>query len=312
MPSTSRWESLFAWRRSGFAILVAISLAIWWGPLTASFALALRNEQYTHLLLILPISVALILVDWKPPERSSGLSLVIGSVLLVFAVIVRWQSALLPADARLALNMLALVVWWNASFVVCFGAHAFRKALFPLCFLLWLVPFPDFVLNPIVTLLQRGSAASAHWLFAAAGVPVAQRGMLLHIPGLTLEVAPECSSIRSSLMLIVTIMVLAQMLLRSPWRRLLVITVAIPLSIAKNGLRIFTLGVLATYVDPSFLTGRLHRQGGIIFFAVALAAIFFLLWILRRGEGQESDPTRDAQRAQESAKVSRLAGLPMS
>jgi exosortase/archaeosortase family protein len=113
-------------------------------------------------------------------------------------------------------------------------------------------------------------------------------------------------------MLIVTTMVLAQMLLRSPLRKALAIAVAIPLSIAKNGLRIFTLGVLATYVDPSFLTGRLHRQGGIIFFAVALAAILFLLWILRRGEYQESDPTRDAQRAQESAKVSRLAGLPMS
>jgi exosortase len=308
----SRWESLFSWRRSGFAILAAISVAIWWGPLTGSFALALRNEQYTHLFLILPISAALILMDWKTPERSSGFGIAIGSVLLLCAVIVRWQAALLPADARLTLNMLALVVWWNASFFVAFGVHAFRKALFQLCFLLWLVPFPDFVLNPIVNLLQRGSAASAHWFFAAAGIPVVQRGMFLHIPGLTLEVAPECSSIRSSLMLIVTTMVLAQMLLRSPWRKLLVTTVAIPLSIAKNGLRIFTLGVLATHVDPSFLTGRLHRQGGIIFFAVALAAMFLLLWILRCGEDQNSNPTRDARLGQQSAKASHLAGLPMS
>jgi exosortase len=313
VPRTSQWGlavgSMPSWF---FAILGAISLVIWWVPLTASLALALRNEQYTHLLLIVPITAALIFVNWKTPEHSSGFSVALGSVLLVLAVIARSETALLRPDARLSLNMIALVVWWNTSFVICFGAQAFRKALFPLCFLLWLVPFPDFFMNPIITLLQRGSAASAHLLFAAVGVPVAQRAMFLHIPGLTLEVAPECSSIRSSLMLIVTTMVLAQVLLRSPWRKVLVITVAIPLSIAKNGLRIFTLGMLATRVDPSFLTGRLHRQGGIIFFSVALAAIIFFLWILRRGEDQNSDLPRDASPRQKSAKAAHLADLPMS
>ena len=71
------------------------------------------------------------------------------------------------------------------------------------------------------------------------------------------------------------------------WRTALVVAVVIPLSVAKNGLRIFVLGVLATRVDPSFLTGRLHRQGGIIFLLVALAAIVSLLWMLRRGEQEK-------------------------
>jgi exosortase/archaeosortase family protein len=63
---------------------------------------------------------------------------------------------------------------------------------------------------------------------------------------------------------------------------------AIPLSVAKNGLRIFVLGVLATRVDPSFLDGNFHRHGGIIFFLIALAAISLLLWILRRGEDKKT------------------------
>jgi exosortase len=194
----------------------------------------------------------------------------------------------LPADVQLSGNMLAFVVWWIAAFILCFGSDAFRNARFPLCFLLWLVPFPAFLLDPIVELLQRGSAASAHWLFAAARVPVEQRGMLLHIPDLTLEVAPECSSIRSSLILLVTTMVVAQLLLRSTWRKAVVVAVAIPLSVAKNGLRIFVIGMLATRVDPRFLTGRLHRQGGVIFLLIALAAIFLVIWILRRGEEEQA------------------------
>lgn len=274
-----------------FSILGAASLAIWWGPLTSTFALALRDDQYTHLLLILPISASLIFLDWKLPETSSGSSVGIGSVLMVIAVlvtaIVRWRMIALPADIQLSLSMLALVLWWIAAFVLCFGNSAFRRALFPLCFLFWMVPFPDLVLNPIVALLQQGSAGAARWLFAAAGVPVAQNGVLLHIPGLTVEVARECSSIRSSSLLVVTTMVLAQLLLRSPWRKALVIALAIPLSVAKNGLRIFVIAMLATRVDRSFLTGSLHRQGGIIFLLIALAAILLFLWIMRRGEGEK-------------------------
>jgi hypothetical protein len=54
--------------------------------------------------------------------------------------------------------------------------------------------------------------------------------------------------------------------------------------------------MLATRVDPGYMTGRFHHQGGIIFFAIALIAIFALLWILRRGEvlSPISDPVKAA------------------
>jgi exosortase len=295
VSSTLNRESIVKLRsRLTFAALGLISLVIWSGPLKSTFGLAWHDDQYTHILLILPISVLLIFLDekhdWKPPDPSS-LSVSLGSGLMVVAALVtavlRWRGAALASDVQLCLSMLALVVWWIGAFILCFGTHASRRALFPLCFLFGMVPLPYFVLNPIVVLLQRGSAAAAYWLFAAAGVPVAQRGMLVHIPGLTVEVARECSSIRSSSMLLVTTLVLAQMLLRSPWRKALVIAVAIPLSVIKNGLRIFAIAMLATRVDPSFLTGKLHRQGGIIFFLIALGVIFLLLWIARRGEQEK-------------------------
>jgi exosortase len=274
-----------------FVPLSVIAVAIWWNPLASLLALALRNEQYTHILLILPISAVLIFVQWEAPAGPSVLSAVVGSALLLVAVLLRigmvWID-LSSADVQLSLNILALVTWCIGAFLACFGSGAFRRALFPLCFLLWMVPLPQFVLNPLVSLLQQGSAAAAHLFFAAARIPVEQSGTLVHIPGLTLEVAPECSSIRSSMMLLVTSMVCAQLLLRSFWRKAAVFAVAIPLSVVKNGLRIFALGVLATKVDPSFLTGRFHRQGGIIFLLIALLAIFLLLWILRRSEDKQA------------------------
>jgi exosortase len=271
-----------------FSICSVISLSIWWSPLVTSFALALRDDQYTHLFLILPVSLALIFLDWTSPEPLSLANLKSGGGLLAFAVGITAASRLgfLPvhSDEKLSLNMLALVLWWIGSFIASFGIRFFKRALFPLCFLFWIVPIPQLVLNPVVRLLQQGSVAAANLFFTVAGVPVAQEGTRITIPGLSLEVAPECSSIRSSLMLVVTTMVLAQLLLRSPWRKALVIALAVPLSVVKNGLRIFVLAQLGTRVDPAFLTGKLHHQGGIIYFLLAMMLIFFALWVARLGE----------------------------
>lgn len=262
----------------------------------ATLTLALRNDQYTHILLILPVSLALIFLEspfleWPSPKGMSTPNTRAGFVFLAIAVLAAIftvvRSATLPQDVQLSIRMFALVLFWIGTCIVSLGSRAARALLFPLCFLFWLVPFPSSILNAVVTLLQQGSSLTAHALFSAVGVPVSQDGVVLNIPGLTVEVSQECSSIRSSSMLLVTTMVLAQVLLRSPWRKALVIAVAIPLSIAKNGLRIFTISMLGTHVDPGYLTGRLHHQGGIIFFMIALATVFLLIWILRRGEDSD-------------------------
>ena len=54
--------------------------------------------------------------------------------------------------------------------------------------------------------------------------------------------------------------------------------------VVKNGLRIVTLSILANYVDPGFLYGRLHREGGIVFFLLALGLLLPVYKLLKRGE----------------------------
>jgi len=276
-----------------FAFLCAVSILFWWHSLVMTLRLALANNAYNHILLILPLSVALIYFDSEhrdskalriDPQPSPR----IGVALLVLALLIggyaRWGMAATVDDVRLSLGMFALVTWWIAAVLFCFGARTFQSFLFPLCFLFLVVPIPEFALNWIVEFLQQQSAVAARIMFRAVGVPVAQDGIMLSIPGLDIEVARECSSIRSSLMLVVTTMVLAHLFLRSWWRKALLVVAAIPLSVAKNGLRIFTIVELATRVDPGFLSGKLHHNGGIVFFGIGVVAVVVLLWILRRTE----------------------------
>jgi exosortase len=281
-----------------FVSLCLLASAVLWRPLLDTFALALHDDPFTHILLILPISAALIFSEWETSCLRScgsvwGFSLVVAGILS--AVLAKLPSAPLAEDDRLSASMIGLILIWVGAFVLCFGRATARSHLFPLCFLLWMVPFPAFLLAKVVQMLQQGSAIAASALFSAFGVPVIRDGIDVAIPGLQLEVARECSSIRSSLMLLITTMVLVHVLLKKPWRKILLILLAVPLAVAKNGLRIFAIGMLATRVDPGFLNGRLHRHGGILFFLLALATVLVLLWFLRRGEKETSAAVREGR-----------------
>jgi exosortase len=267
-----------------FGLLFATSLLVWWRPLSLTFELAIHSDQYTHILLILPVSLALILLSWNAKQDRGNPGFGIGSVLMAGALLISWMAARQLSNSpnlALAAVMFGLVLCWMGAFVLCFGIRTLRKYVFPLCLLFWLIPLPAAVLDSIVVMLQRGSALASYGLFRAFGVPVIRDGVVLSIPGIDIEVAVECSSIRSSLMLVVSSMVLAQLFLVSVWRKMSVVLLAVPLSVAKNAVRIFTLSMLGTHVDPSFLTGTLHRRGGIVFFLLALAGLVLLIRLLR-------------------------------
>ncbi|HEY9714103.1 MAG TPA: exosortase/archaeosortase family protein [Chroococcales cyanobacterium] len=272
----------------GLFVFGAVSLLVGWRPLVETFSLAVHSDAYTHILLILPVSVFLIYLERRLLTEQALPSVSVGSIFLSVSVLITlctlFSSNSVDAGTELSITMTGLVLWWIGAFVLWFGLRAAQAAAFPLLFLFGLIPLPPAVLDRIVVFLQVGSAWSAHALFWVCGIPVNQTGIFLTIPGLTIQVAQECSSIRSSSMLVVTTLVVAQMLLRSPWRKMLLIAAAIPLSIAKNGLRIWVIAMLGTHVDPGYLTGRLHHEGGPLFLAVALICVAALLWLLRRGE----------------------------
>src|SRR5262249_62388208 len=113
--------------------------------------------------------------------------------------------------------------------------------------------------------------------------PVLRQGMIFQLPGMTIEVAQECSGIRSSLVLFITSLVAAHLFLRTQWRRIVLVALVIPLGILRNGFRILVIGLLCVHYGPHMIASPIHRQGGPLFFTLSLIPLFFLLWWLRRG-----------------------------
>jgi len=118
---------------------------------------------------------------------------------------------------------------------------------------------------------------------------------VFQLPGIVIEVAQECSGIRSSWVLFITSVLASYLFLKSPWRRVALIAFVIPLAILRNGFRILVIGLLCVQIGPHMIHSNILKQGGPLFFALSLVPLFLLLWWLRRGErseGQRSEVSK--------------------
>jgi exosortase len=273
---------------TSFIGLVILSVIIFWKTFHALTLFSLDRESSSHILLIPLVSSYLL---WSERSRIFQLvrpSPVPGGILIVAAIalyfFVTSRSSIQDPGQFLPGATFAIVLLWLGGFLWCYGLPAWRKASFSLLFLLLMVPLPPAFLERSIYLLQQGSTEIAFLLFKAVGVPVLRQGFILNLPTVSIEVAQECSGIRSSVALFITCLLAAHLFLRTTWRMLVFVLLAFPLAIIKNGIRITTLTLLSVYVDPGFLTGRLHHQGGFVFFLLALAILFPVLLLLQKSE----------------------------
>jgi exosortase len=269
-----------------FCLLIGVSVLTFWRQIATVLHLAWHVDEYTHILLILPISLSLVYLE-RGKLRGSvtyapAVGVVLGVLSIAIGVALKTQVNHFNQDVSLSIAIFSLVLFWMACLVGCYGGTVFRSLLFPFLFLFLLVPPPAFLLDKAIFYLQSGSTEATYALFNLTGLPVLRTGFLLSFPTLQIEVAKECSGIRSSIMLFLTGLILAHLFLRSLWSKVVFVLFIVPFSVAKNAIRIFTLSMLGMYVDSGFLHGRLHHDGGIVFFLIALAGLLLLLWVLQR------------------------------
>jgi exosortase len=183
---------------------------------------------------------------------------------------------------RLTFVVLALVIIWIAGFILFFGTRAFSAGRFPLLLLFLLVPIPAVAIDKIIFFLQTGSAWVAYKLLQLLSVPVFKQGFELQLPTLDVEVAKECSGIRSSLALFISVLILSHFVLRSIWRQVILVAAILPVLVLKNAARIVTICLLSMYLDRRFLHGWLHTSGGILFYVLGLLALIPIVIVLRK------------------------------
>lgn len=281
-------------RNALFLALVAIGVILYRESVTELAFLSSRSELHQHIPLIPFVSGYFLFVnrrgiflvtEWTP---KAGLTMVaVGALVWGTEGLFSWGP---DRNDHLSAMMAGLLLWAIGSFVISYGMHALRAGLFPMLFLALIVPVPGFILDPCVTFLQAASAEAADLVFRLSGVPFLREGMVFSLPGINVEVARQCSGIRSSLALIITAVLAGKLFLHHLSGKLALVLAVVPITVFKNALRIVTLSILGSYVDPVFITGHwLHRSGGIPFFVAGLVLLSPVLWTLRKIE-RRTDP----------------------
>ena len=284
------------WRRHAlFGMFVAGLLAAHAHTLGALADLSRNDDTASHHVVI-PLVVLMLVFQGRRSIFSSVRTAApagIGVVLtgLALAWFGRIGQASLGAHDALSVTVAALVVLCVGGFLLFYGSDAFRAALFPLLFIGFTIPVPDGLLQIATQFLKTGSAETVGGLFTLTGTPYHREAFVFSLPTLAIEVADECSGIRSSIALLLTSLLAGHLFLHRGWSKAVLVAAILPIAILKNGFRIVSLSLLTTHVDPGFLTGQLHHEGGIVFFLMALLMLAPLFVFLSRSEVEKCDGT---------------------
>jgi exosortase C (VPDSG-CTERM-specific) len=276
-----------------FALFILALLCCFIQPIYTLIRFAIQGDLYSHIILIPLISAYLIWVqrhqltlDTSPSRKVAVVPFIAGAGILAIAFSSRAPGGIQTQDYLASVTLALLTILWGGCLFI-FGIAAVRAVIFPLLFLIFIVPFPTSLEQHLETFFQVGSAAAAHLFFQISGTPVLQQGTAFQLPGFSFEVAPECSGIHSSLVLFITSFVAGHLLLRNLWSKAFLVLFVVPLAIIRNGIRIFTIGQLCIHVGPDMIHSYIHRRGGPIFFAGSLIPFFLLLFFLMKIESNK-------------------------
>jgi exosortase C (VPDSG-CTERM-specific) len=257
-------------------------------PLLRLVSYASQHDLYSYIPLV-PVIASLLLYVQPPRHQAAARTSILGTVGLA-SVGAAALAAAFGLGPTISLNdYLALIALAYVSFLAA-GGFFFRggswmaAASFPIAFLIFLVPMPDALVHWLEQASVLGSADVAAALFTITGTPMLRDGTVLALPGITLQVAQECSGIRSSCVLFITSVLASHLFLKSPWRRLVLAAFVIPLAILRNGFRILVIGLLCVHVGPHMIDSVVHHRGGPIFFVLSLVPLFGLMFWLRHQE----------------------------
>ncbi len=292
--SPTHWKKWRIWSGACFAIVLVAAFA---QPLLALISYAAGSELYSYVLLVPFVSAYLLYLrrDQLPKTLVTGLPLAVVSLAagLGVLVLIYWLDFVRqpPSDNdRLALLTLSFLCFLAAGGFFFFGRGWMRSAAFPLAYLIFIVPMPDAMADALETASKYASAEVANLLFHLSGTPFLRAGLIFQLPNITIEVAQECSGIRSSWVLLMTSILAANLFLKTRWRRFALIAFVIPLAILRNGFRILVIGLLCVNVGPQMIHSLIHRRGGPLFFMLSLIPFFLVLWWLRKGDARTRQP----------------------
>jgi exosortase len=280
MTSSKRTLTAVALVVAGFALLyrqVIVKLVSDW----------YHDDNYSHGFLIVPLALYFV---WERREKlrsipvaptAFGLVIVAGSIMVLIAGIL---------GSELFLTRISILGTIVGVVLFLLGWQHLRALIFPVAFLLLMIPIPAIIFNRIAFPLQLLASQFGESVMGFADVPVLREGNVLILANTTLEVAEACSGIRSLVSLMTLAIVFGYFSDPRGWVRMLLALSSVPVAIVTNGLRVAGTGIAAHRFGAAAAQGFFHEFSGWLVF---ISAFVLMLAVQRAIVRMAPAPTID-------------------
>lgn len=261
------WRAPIAWLAVAWLVQFVVFLPEW----AAMAHQWWDSSTYNHVLLIPPI------LAWLVAQRWGELRKLVPQT---------WWPALIPFAGAAFLWVLggfagfglvqqaAAVFMLQASLAALLGPRVVAGLLFPLFYLVFLVPFGD----EMIPALQMVTARIALWLLHLTGVRASLEGVFITAPRGYFEVAEACSGVKFLVAMVAYGVLAANVCFRSRWRRTALLAACLVVPILANGARAWGTIFIAQHVGIAFAQGFDHVFYGWVFFAIVMALVMAMGW----------------------------------
>ena len=205
-------------------------------------------------------------VEISPAPIAGWAILLCGLILMYLA---RIQQGLVTIEMASLLPVIVGCILLTA------GWPTLRILAFPIGFLIFAVPMPDWLIDAATVPLKVFISNTVTQVLYSAGFPVAQNGVMIMIGSYQLLVKDACSGMNSIFALsAIGVFYAYAFRWQEKLRSVLLLLAIIPITILANFVRVFTLVLIAYYGGPDLLEGVVHDMTGIGLFVVAVILMF--------------------------------------
>jgi len=266
-------KSAILTRLVGPLLVVACFLAAYFPTFRSLVDGPWQTEQEGHGPLIIAASLWLV---WQSREKLKSTPLsaapIAGWAILVFGLVLMFLAR---TQGVLTVEVFSAIPVITGCVLLLAGWTFFRVLAFPIFFLFFAVPMPDWLIDSATVPLKVFISDVVTQVLYAMGYPIAQNGVMIMIGSYQLMVKDACSGM-NSIFALSAIGMFYVYVFRSDAkiRGLLLLVAIVPITIVANFIRVLALVLAAYYGGIDAVEGTLHDLTGIGLFVVAVALLF--------------------------------------
>lgn len=240
-----------------FLAILAILVFFYWETLAYTVHAVVHRQASSHGIIVPFLSVYFI---WLKLDKIKGVefSSSFWSAGCIFIVGLLFSFLSSNGNFAIPFSLISFLCLVSSSIFVLFGRKMFKEIMFPLFFLITMIPIPQDIYNRIAEWLRYINTSGSVAVSRAFGVQIYREGYDIYLPQAHLIVDYGCSGIRYMLSFVTFSFVYGYLFKSEYLSRILTVAISIPLAIVAGIARLSSVFMAVHYISPFWAQNTPH------------------------------------------------------